>query len=301
MASFSIVGSASLWSVADTCQSNAPDESRNPSPIPRDRPNCSPVVVKIKTTRIGIHHRSHGIGPIAAGSAAPSRRAPPAITDPTGSAQLQRADSSHRSHCRRQSPIPRDRPNCSRTMTRCSTSCWPSPIPRDRPNCSDTVRIGMASMTVHHRSHGIGPIAARKPAGQRRSATTITDPTGSAQLQRHRYDRACGGGAITDPTGSAQLQHQDPPGGAGRGAPITDPTGSAQLQQVDVVRVQPPAVHHRSHGIGPIAADAGGRVAPGGAAITDPTGSAQSQRFQRSRVRYPDDPSPVPRDRPNCS
>jgi len=225
------------------------------------------------------------------------------ITDPTGSAQLQPAG---------RGPGPGDR--------------RPSPIPRDRPNCSTVTSTRRTSSKFHHRSHGIGPIAAPE---RRRSP--------------------CGAGPITDPTGSAQLQLCHRKAGVMGELPITDPTGSAQLQRSTPGERRYARDHHRSHGIGPIAAPTPSAAAPAEPPITDPTGSAQLQRSgrwpSRRRARTITDPtgsaqlqhqlvqvvrpragsitdptgsaqlqhlgpghrvrrgrpSPIPRDRPNCS
>ncbi len=105
-----------------------------PSPIPRDRPNCN---------RMGFHDPQY---------------ADAAITDPTGSAQLRHRQWLHLSFIA--API---------TDPTGSAQLQQHEMRSPRPPAA-----------THHRSHGIGPIAARGSRGGDRAAPSITDPTGSA-------------------------------------------------------------------------------------------------------------------------
>ncbi len=108
-----------------------------------------------------------------------------AITDLSGSASLQHAGKcGHDAADVRPSPISRDRPHCSRISCAPSTGCL-----------------------SHHRSLGIGLIAAAASHRPGCSPGPITDLSGSASLQhRHQQGGGPGPAAITDLSGSASLQ-----------------------------------------------------------------------------------------------
>ena len=227
-------GSASLQLMAARVQG----PPRTPSPISRDRPHCS--YYPGGDHRLdGDHHRSLGIGLIAAVSPRLCEGITAAITDLSGSASLQLMAA------RVQGP-PRT----------------PSPISRDRPHCSEPVRVSLDVGDDHHRSLGIGLIAARRPRWWSTPSMVV-----------HRFadhHRSLGIGLIAATSGGH------------RGVLGCRPS---------------PISRDRPHCSG----KKGAPTSPPALSITDLSGSAslQPDRY-RSSGRF-GGPSPISRDRPHCS
>src|SRR6478735_2787414 len=103
------------------------------------------------------------------------------ITDLSGSAPLQPVGGADRVQRVGPSPISRDRPHCSGLARAVVTTMpGPSPISRDRPHCSVFLGAVVPGVVAHHRSLGIGPIAADGLQCLRGRAAPITDLSGSA-------------------------------------------------------------------------------------------------------------------------
>ena len=298
-----------------------------PSPISRDRASIAAGVVGEPRNPRTDHHRSLGIGLIAAHNTflswfddgpSPISRDRPHCSPPNALIWVNNPPPS---------PISRDRPHCSADPTSAVSgsapitdlcgigliaartgrrAAWrscspPSPISRDRPHAAGSSRARWRPPVRHHRSLGIGLIAAC-PSGRRRR------PRLPSPISRDRphcsYKRYLGltdVPPITDLSGSASLQQlslgdRDQ---LGHPSPISRDRPHCSIDMGTAALMG--GSHHRSLGIGLIAPAAVRDDGHLSCAITDLSGSASFQRQPPNGSRRIRPPSPISRDRPHCS